>query len=124
MPLHFPQKARPIGAVLAVLITATACSANSDGTAPSATGLETTSSAAFATPDADAGLAAVSCGSDVVYGDLPPDLTHQQITRYTELVIDGQTVMRFAIGSDVTEAQVERTVRLARFYLEDVPGST
>lgn len=68
-------------------------------------------------------IALASCNADVIYSDMPSDLASDKLTRYTELTIDGQTVMRFAIGPSVTDAQVERAVRLARFYLQDVPGS-
>lgn len=116
--------AKLASALLVVILCATGCAnaGENAATKPAATGSNDNS--AFVTPSVDAGVAAVSCGSDVVYGEVPSDLKHAQIGRYTELVMDGKTVMRFAIGADVSDAQVERAVRLTRFYLTDVPGST
>lgn len=108
--------------LLAAGLAASACSAASPHTSP-ASSIAAGATNAHTIPAASAGVAAVSCGSDVVYGALPSDLQSDKLTRYTEVVIDGQTVMRLAIGADVTDAQVERVVRLTRFYLSDVPGS-
>ncbi len=115
-----PHHIKVIVVSIAVALAAASCSSDES----SASGGTEPSSSQFVAPAASEGIAAVSCGSDVTYGELPPDLQHSQITRYTELVIDGQRVMRFAIGGDVSDAQVERIVRLTRFYLQDVPGST
>ena len=82
-----------LAVTLPLALFAAACS-SSPGTASSATSTDVDQSALFATPDASEGVAAVSCGSDVVYGELPSDLQSDQLARYTELVIDGQTVMR------------------------------
>ncbi|MEM9653847.1 MAG: hypothetical protein AAGA65_17275 [Actinomycetota bacterium] len=117
---------RWLAAGLAVAIVAAACSSatSSDRVArPGSADAAAVSNDRYTTPDPSAGVAAVSCGSDVVFGDVPTDLRTDQLSRYTELVMDGRTVMRFVIGADVTDAQVERAVRLTRFYLQDVPGS-
>ncbi len=112
-----PTRSTALAVAVAVLAAASCSSSSAPGVGAEAS----PSSAQTATPVGSA--AEISCGSDVVYGTLPEDLRSDDLSRYTELTMDGQTVMRFAIGAEVTDAQVERVVRLTRFYLQDVPNS-
>ena len=125
--INASTRIKRVAATVAALLALTACASDSAPTSDqSAQAAAPTSSAgASAAPGSDSrNAASESCGGDVAYSPLPDDLRSDQISRYAELVMDGKTVMRFAIGSDLTDAQVERAVRLTRFYLQDVPGST
>ncbi|WP_421845272.1 hypothetical protein [Mycobacterium sp.] len=64
-----------------------------------------------------------SCGADV-FGQAGSKAEQEKgFGKRYELVMDGQPVMRFLIQDAITQAQLERAVRVTEFYLKDVPGS-
>lgn len=106
---------RRFGALaLAVSMFAAACSSDDDVVAPTP----------LAMPPIGDGPGGLSCAGEIQWGEVPRHLQSKKLTRYTQLVMDGKVVMQFVVGPSMTDAQVQRMLRLTRFYLTDVPGST
>lgn len=110
------SRPRHVVSLVAVAALSVAGCSSMNGAAPS--------TAPIAPQDVGDGPGGLSCASEIQWAEMPEDLRSKKLTRYTQLVMDGQVVMRYAIGPSVTDAQVQRMLRLTRFYLSDVPGST
>ncbi len=123
----FHRFPRPfLASALGLGLLASACAGagtTTDQAATTTSGPDNASTETAVGGDAGSSSAHASCAADVGYLDIPDRYAVDGIARYTELVMDGETVMRFAIGETVTDAQVERAVRVTRSYLTDVEGS-
>ncbi len=65
-----------------------------------------------------------SCRQDTVTAAVPPQFAQSGLfNRYYALEMNGMRPMQFLFQDSLTQAQIERVVRITRWYLTDVPGS-